>query len=141
MPRSFADASRRTLIVVNVVLVALSVALLVVAAAAITGGEEGEPAPAPRAQSREPPPLVTQVRTQSPVGRFEAARCREGDHAVEEPRSWFHPRPTSIRPAPARRPRPTSFDPGPARCGPRDPRTAPPRTSAKKWTTRSRAAA
>jgi hypothetical protein len=103
MPRPFANASRRTLIVVNVVLVALSVALLVVAAAAMTGGEEGEPAPAPRVQSREPPALVTQVRTQSPVGRFEAARCRERDHAVEEPRSWFHPQ-ANFYPADARAP-------------------------------------
>jgi hypothetical protein len=39
----------------------------------------------------EPGPLRTTVRTHSPVGRFEAARCTERAHSPSDPSSWFHP--------------------------------------------------
>ena len=46
----------------------------------------------PPAKKIEPGPLVSEVRERSPVGRFEAARCRIQEHSVADPESWFHPR-------------------------------------------------
>jgi hypothetical protein len=100
MRRPLANASRRTLVALNVVLVVLSAALLVVAARAMTGDDAEEPPPTPRVESDGPRPLVTDVRTRSPVGRFEPARCRERDHAVAAPESWFHPQASFYRPGP-----------------------------------------
>jgi Protein of unknown function (DUF3105) len=81
---------RRTVLLLNVALVAGGVAFLVVAAVAITreddAGLERKPVPA-----SEPGPLRTTVRTHSPVGRFEPARCRERAHSPADPDSWFHP--------------------------------------------------
>jgi hypothetical protein len=82
---------RRTLLLLNVALVAGGIAFLVVAAVAITreddAGLERKPVPASK-----PGPLRTTVRTHSPVGRFERARCRERAHSPADPESWFHPR-------------------------------------------------
>ena len=76
-------------------LVALSATLLGVAFAVTTEDDEPEPAslPAARApeQQRAPPPLVTEIRRRSPVGRFEEATCRVGPHSVDNPTRWFHP--------------------------------------------------
>ena len=61
-----------------------------VAALAITRDDdaslERKPVPASR-----PGPLRTTVRTHSPVGRFERARCSEHPHSVGDPSRWFHP--------------------------------------------------
>jgi hypothetical protein len=84
------DLSRRTVLLINVALVAGGLALLVVAAVAITrdddSGLERKPVPA-----GEPGPLRSTVREHSPVGRFERARCRERAHSPGDPDSWFHP--------------------------------------------------
>jgi hypothetical protein len=81
---------RRTLLLLNVALVAGGIAFLVVAAVAITreddAGLERKPVPASK-----PGPLRTTVRTHSPVGRFERARCSERAHSPGDPASWFHP--------------------------------------------------
>lgn len=86
----FPDLSRRTLRLVNVALVAGGVALLAVAALAITREKdsslERKPAPASK-----PGPLRTTVRAHSPVGRFEQAKCRERGHSADDPSRWFHP--------------------------------------------------
>jgi hypothetical protein len=70
--------------------VAGGVAFLVVAAVAITREDDAElerkPVPAGK-----PGPLRTTVRAHSPVGRFEAARCRERAHSPDDPDAWFHP--------------------------------------------------
>ena len=88
------NLSRRTLLIVNVVLVALSVALLGVAFA-MRGDDDDEPTALPAARSPEeqntPAPLVTEIRRHSPVGRFEKAMCRVRPHSVESPTRWFHP--------------------------------------------------
>jgi hypothetical protein len=86
------ELSRRATLVLTIVLTTLSVALL--AAAAFAPDENGSaPAPEPREPVREvtPTPVVSKVRTHSPVGRFERARCRVEPHRVESPQSWFHP--------------------------------------------------
>jgi hypothetical protein len=84
--------SRRRLIVLNVLLVAGSLVLLGVAALAMTGTEDDAP-PEPRAprEHREPGPVVEEVRTRSPVGRFEKASCGVRPHSVRDPTRWFHP--------------------------------------------------
>jgi hypothetical protein len=86
----FPDLSRRTLMLLNVALLAGGVAFLVVAAMALTRENDSElerrPVPA-----GEPGPLRTTVRTHSPVGRFEPARCTERAHSPSDPSSWFHP--------------------------------------------------
>jgi hypothetical protein len=85
------DLSRRATLTLTVVLVGLSVALL--AAAAFAPDDSSAPAPVPRPPVQEdvPGPLVTKIRTHSPVGRFETARCRIRRHMVENPTRWFHP--------------------------------------------------
>ena len=92
--RRLRNLSRRTLLIVNGVLAALSVALLGVAfamrgddddAARVSSCGAGARAAAP------PPPLVTKIRRHSPVGRFERATCRERPYSVENPTRWFHP--------------------------------------------------
>jgi hypothetical protein len=82
--------SRRSLLLLNIALVAGGVALLVVAAFAVTGGDDSasERIPVPVG---EPGPLRTTVRQHSPVGQFEEAACRERPHAANEPGRWFHP--------------------------------------------------
>ena len=90
-PRLPQLSSRATLIL-TIVLTTLSVALL--AATAFAPDENGSaPAPEPREPVGEatPAPVVSKVRTHSPVGRFERARCRVQPHRVESPQSWFHP--------------------------------------------------
>jgi hypothetical protein len=86
----FPRLSGRTLLLVNVALVGGGVALLVVAALAITRGDdsslERKPVPASK-----PGPLRTTVREHSPVGRFEQARCRDRPHSADDPDRWFHP--------------------------------------------------
>jgi hypothetical protein len=86
----FPNLSRRTLLLVNVALVAGGIALLVVAAFAITGEDdsslERKPVPASK-----PGPLRTTVRAHSPVGRFEQASCSERPHSADDPSRWFHP--------------------------------------------------
>jgi hypothetical protein len=86
----FPGFSRRALLLVNVALVAGGVALLVVAALAITRDDdsalERKPVPASK-----PGPLRTTVRAHSPVGRFEEASCSERPHSAENPNRWFHP--------------------------------------------------
>ena len=61
-----------------------------VAALAITresdSSLERKPVPA-----SEPGPLRRTVRTHSPVGRFERARCSERAHSADSPDRWFHP--------------------------------------------------
>ena len=78
------------MLVLIVVLVALSAVLLAVAFAP---DHPGEQTLAPRAPARNsvPGPLVTKIRGHSPVGRFEAARCRIRSHTVASPATWFHP--------------------------------------------------
>ena len=75
-------------------LVALSVALFGVAFA-VRGDDEDAPASVPTErtpkQQNAPAPLVTEIRRHSPVGRFQAARCQERSHSVENPTRWFHP--------------------------------------------------
>jgi hypothetical protein len=85
------EPSRRVTLTLTLVLVGLSVALL--AAAAFAPDDSSAPAPAPRPPAREvkPGPLVTEIRTDSPVGRFERATCRIRRHTVENPSRWFHP--------------------------------------------------
>jgi hypothetical protein len=73
-----------------VVLGLLSAGLLGVAAIALTRDDAAPRAQRP-AQQPEPGPVVTEIRTQSPVGRFERASCRERPHTVEDPARWFHP--------------------------------------------------
>jgi hypothetical protein len=84
------DLSRRTLLLVNVTLVGGGVALLVVAALAITRDDdsslERKPVPA-----SNPGPLRTTVRAHSPVGRFEQASCSERPYSADDPSRWFHP--------------------------------------------------
>jgi hypothetical protein len=86
----FPSLSGRTLLLVNVALVAGGAALLVVAALAITREDdaslERKPVPASK-----PGPLRTTVRAHSPVGRFEKASCSEHPHSADEPSRWFHP--------------------------------------------------
>ncbi len=93
MKPRFPELSRRAGLILTVVLTALSAALIAVAVS--TSGEDGSaPAPEPpRQPAREatPLPLVDKIRTRSPVGRFERARCRTEPHSVERPESWFHP--------------------------------------------------
>jgi hypothetical protein len=81
------------MLILTLVLTGLSVALVAVAAST-SNQDDGAPAPqSPRQPAREatPVPLVTKVRTRSPVGQFERARCRVVPHRVESPESWFHP--------------------------------------------------
>jgi hypothetical protein len=86
----FLNLSRRTLLLINVALVSGGVALLVVAALAITREDDSslelKPVPASK-----PGPLRTTVRAHSPVGRFEQASCRERPHSADDPSRWFHP--------------------------------------------------
>jgi uncharacterized protein DUF3105 len=99
---------RRGLLVVNTALVAGGVALLVVAALAMTrdgdSSPEWQPVPA-----REPGPLRTTVRKRSPVGRFERAACGERPHSAPSPAGWFHPR-ESFYPPGAPAPRQADLD-------------------------------
>jgi Protein of unknown function (DUF3105) len=69
------------------------VALIGVALAMRGDGDKPEELPAARApeEQRAPAPLVTEVRQNSPVGRFENATCRERTYSVENPTRWFHP--------------------------------------------------
>lgn len=85
------ELSRRATLILTVVLTTLSVALL--AATAFAPDDDPAPAPALREPIEEatPTPLVRKVRRHSPVGRFEAARCRVAPHRVRAPESWFHP--------------------------------------------------
>ena len=85
------ELSRRATIALTVGLTTASIALLAVATFAPDDG--GDRAPAPQAPAREvtPAPLVTKIRTHSPVGRFERARCRVRRHRVDAPKAWFHP--------------------------------------------------
>jgi hypothetical protein len=97
----FPNLSRRTLLLVNVALVGGGVALLVVAALAITREDDSslelKPVPAGK-----PGPLRTTVRAHSPVGRFEQASCNESSHSADDPSRWFHPLQNFYRPdAPA----------------------------------------
>jgi hypothetical protein len=82
------------LLILNLVLASLAVVLLGVAFA-MRDNDDEDPAglPAARApeQQRAPPPLVTKIRRQSPVGRFEKATCRERSYSVVNPTRWFHP--------------------------------------------------
>lgn len=82
--------SRRTLLLLNIAFVTGGVALLVVAAFALTSGDDppSERIPVP---AGEPGPLRTTVRQHSPVGRFEEAACRERPHSSDDPGRWFHP--------------------------------------------------
>jgi Protein of unknown function (DUF3105) len=82
--------SRRSFLLLNIGFVAGGVALLVVAAFAITGGGDSSSQRIP-VPPREPGPLRTTVREHSPVGRFETASCRQRPHSVEDPQRWFHP--------------------------------------------------
>jgi hypothetical protein len=82
--------SRRSLLLLNIGFVAGGVALLVVAAFAITGGGDSS-SQRISVPTGEPGPLRTTVREHSPVGRFEAASCRQRPHSVEDPGRWFHP--------------------------------------------------
>jgi Protein of unknown function (DUF3105) len=90
----FPRLSRRALLLVNVALVAGGVALLVVAALAITRENDDDDAvslerkPVP---TSKPGPLRTSVRAQSPVGRFERASCSRRPYAADDPSRWFHP--------------------------------------------------
>ena len=82
--------------IVNVVLVALSVALLGVAFAVEADDDDDEKASERRSPRRapeqqRPPPLMTTIRRRSPVGRFQKATCRRQSHTVENPTRWFHP--------------------------------------------------
>jgi hypothetical protein len=88
------------MLVLTVVLIALSAALL--GAAAFAPEDRAEPTPAPRPPAREvaPGPLVTKIRTHSPVGRFEAARCSVRSHTLETPATWFHPTDNFYLPGP-----------------------------------------
>jgi hypothetical protein len=43
------------------------------------------------ARQLQPGPLVTEIRTRSPVGQVEEGSCRDRRHAVEDPERWFHP--------------------------------------------------
>ena len=83
--------SQRATLTLTVVLTGMSIALL--AAAAFAPDDTRAPAPAPRPPAREidPRPVVEKIRTHSPVGRFEKARCRVRPHTVEDPPRWFHP--------------------------------------------------
>lgn len=82
--------SRRALLLLNIAFVTGGVALLVVAAFALTGGDDSpsERIPVP---GGEPGPLRTAVRQHSPVGRLEEAACRERAHSADDPGRWFHP--------------------------------------------------
>lgn len=69
-----------------------------IAAVALTGDDDeaaGGDDPAgevvPPATTIAPGPVVTEVRTESPVGRFESADCRRRAHSVADPPTWFHP--------------------------------------------------
>jgi hypothetical protein len=77
-----------------VVLASLSMALLG-AAFAMRADDQDERASLPAARApeeqRTPRPLVTKIRRHSPVGRFEAATCRERPYTVENPKRWVHP--------------------------------------------------
>jgi hypothetical protein len=75
------------------VLATLTVGLFGVAIAMRGGSDEPSELPAARApeEQRAPVPLVTNVREQSPVGRYERATCRQGPYSVEDPTRWFHP--------------------------------------------------
>jgi hypothetical protein len=81
------------LLILNVVLSSLAVLLLGFAFAMRGDSDEPRELPAARApeEQRAPPPLVTNVRRHSPVGRFEKATCRRRASSVENPTRWFHP--------------------------------------------------
>jgi Protein of unknown function (DUF3105) len=87
------NLSRRTLLIVNVVLATLTVALIGVALA--MRGDADEPAGLPAArvpdEQQAPAPLVTKIRRHSPVGRFETATCQDQRYSVKDPARWFHP--------------------------------------------------
>jgi hypothetical protein len=70
--------------------VGLSAVLLGVATVALTRDDDAPDTQRP-ARQLEPRPLVTEIRTRSPVGQFEDAACRERAHSVDDPERWFHP--------------------------------------------------
>jgi Protein of unknown function (DUF3105) len=82
--------NRRALLLLNIGFAAGGVALLVVAAFAITGDGDSSSQRIPVPTS-EPGPLRTTVREHSPVGRFEEAACRVRPHSADDPGRWFHP--------------------------------------------------
>lgn len=90
MRSPFRRLSRRALIALNVAFVAASLCLIALTVVLLTSEDES-PGGVP-GTSEDPGPLVTSVRTESPVGRFEEATCTEEAHAVESPGTWFHPR-------------------------------------------------
>jgi hypothetical protein len=67
------------------------VVLLGVAAVALTRDDDDASSARRPARQLEPRPLVTEIRTRSPVGQFEDAACRERPYAVDDPTRWFHP--------------------------------------------------
>lgn len=90
MRSPFRRLSRRALIALNVALVAASICFIALTVVMLVGDDdsfEGIPA-----NVEDPGPLVTSVRTESPVGPFEEATCEEEAHSVESPGTWFHPR-------------------------------------------------
>jgi Protein of unknown function (DUF3105) len=82
--------SRRALVALNIAFTAGGIALLVVAALALTRDREASPEWR-QVPASTPGPLRTTVRTHSPVGRFERAVCRDRPHSAPNPASWFHP--------------------------------------------------
>jgi hypothetical protein len=102
------NLSRRTVLVLNVALGAAGIALLVVAALALTRDGDSTPEWQPVPASR-PGPLRKTVRTHSPVGRFERAACRERPYSADDPARWFHPR-ESFYPPGAPAPRQADLD-------------------------------
>jgi Protein of unknown function (DUF3105) len=86
----FRRLSRRALIALNAAFLAASLGLIALTAVLLTSSDES-PGGMP-ANIQDPGPLVTTVRTDSPVGRFEVATCTDEAHTVETPGSWFHPR-------------------------------------------------
>ena len=91
--------SRRRLLALNLAFALAAAVLFGIAVAALIGdddegsgdgdgpaGEVVQPA-----TTIAPGPLVTEVRTESPVGGFEAASCRRQAHSVADPETWFHP--------------------------------------------------
>ena len=90
------NLSRRSLLALNLLFLALSAVLIVVTISVVTGEDEPTGArsvqqPPPEAVA-DPEPLRNRVRTRSPVGNVERARCRERRHTTPNPDRWFHPR-------------------------------------------------
>jgi hypothetical protein len=83
--------SRRALLLVNGALVAGGIALLVVAALAVTREDDDPSLERKPVPASKPGPLRTTVRAHSPVGRFERASCSRHAHSADDPDRWFHP--------------------------------------------------